>query len=189
MAPRVDLRPMEVEDQDRILAWRNSADVRPYLYADHVISPAEHAAWFAGLEGDETRRYWIIEMDGAPVGIANIYDIDRRNARCAWAFYLADPRVRGAGVGSYVEYWMLEYVFEGLHLAKLWCEVLASNEAFWKLHETFGFTIEARFRGHVAKGGKRVDVLGLGMLAADWRARKQAMAERLQARGFEPPVI
>src|SRR5579862_8941775 len=177
MGPSVDLRPVEAGDKDRILAWRNSADVRPYMYTDHLISPKEHAAWFAGVEGDETRRYWIIELNGKPVGLANLYDLDRRNQRCAWAYYLADPSVRGLGVGSYVEYWVLEYVFEGLKLAKLWCEVLASNEAVWKLHETFGFTVEARFRGHVIKGDEHVDVLGLGMLASDWVEKRPVMAQ------------
>jgi UDP-4-amino-4,6-dideoxy-N-acetyl-beta-L-altrosamine N-acetyltransferase len=189
MAPRVEMRRLEDEDRDRILAWRNSPDVRAYMYTDHVIAPEEHAAWFAGIEGDESRRYWIITSDDVPVGLANLYDIDRRHQRCAWAYYLADPSVRGLGLGSYVEYWMLEFVFEGLKFAKLWCEVLASNEPVWKLHETFGFTIEARFRGHVLKGAERVDVLGLGMLAADWREKKSAMEQRLKLRGFEPPVI
>ncbi|HEY3798469.1 MAG TPA: UDP-4-amino-4,6-dideoxy-N-acetyl-beta-L-altrosamine N-acetyltransferase [Caulobacteraceae bacterium] len=189
MAPRVELRPVAAEDSPRILAWRNSPDVRAYMYTDHVIAPEEHAAWFAAIADDETRRYWIITSDGAPVGLANLYDIDRRNVRCAWAYYLADPGVRGLGLGSYVEYWMLEYVFEALKLAKLWCEVLASNEPVWKLHETFGFTVEARFRGHVIKEGERVDVLGLGMLAPDWRAKRPAMADRLRLRGFEPPEL
>jgi UDP-4-amino-4,6-dideoxy-N-acetyl-beta-L-altrosamine N-acetyltransferase len=189
MAARVDLRPVEARDRARILAWRNSPDVRAYMYTDHVIAPDEHDRWFDGLTGDAARTYWIIEMDGAPVGLANLYDLDRRNQRCAWAYYLADPTTRGKGVGSYVEYWVLEYVFEGLRLAKLWCEVLASNEAVWKLHETFGFVVEARFRGHVIKGEARVDVLGLGLLAQDWRARRPAMAERLTARGFEIPVM
>ena len=189
MAPRVELRRLEDEDRDRILAWRNSPDVRAYMYTDHVIAPEEHAAWFAGLEDDESRRYWIITSDDAPVGLANLYDIDRRNQRCAWAYYLADPGVRGLGLGSYVEYWVLEFVFAGLKLAKLWCEVLASNEPVWKLHETFGFTVEARFRGHVIKYDDRVDVLGLGMLTSDWTERRPAMAQRLKLRGFEPPVI
>ena len=189
MAPRVDLRPVQPDDRDRILAWRNSPDVRAYMYTDHVISPEEHGRWFDGLAGDARRTYWIIEMDDKPVGLANLADIDRFNQRCSWAYYLADPAVRGQGVGSYVEYWVLEYVFSGLKLAKLWCEVLASNEAVLKLHETFGFTIEARFRGHVIKDGARVDVLGLGMLAGDWRARRATMAERLKLRGYEPPEI
>jgi UDP-4-amino-4,6-dideoxy-N-acetyl-beta-L-altrosamine N-acetyltransferase len=189
MAPRVELRRLEDEDRDRILEWRNSPDVRAYMYTDHVISPDEHARWWAGIPADPSRTYWAIELDGAPVGLANLYDLDRRNQRCAWAYYLAEPQVRGLGVGSYVEYWVLDYVFEGLKLAKLWCEVLASNEAVWKLHETFGFLVEARFRGHVIKGDTRVDVLGLGLLAADWRARRPAMAERLKLRGYEPPQI
>lgn len=188
-APRVTLRPLMAADKDRILAWRNSPDVRAYMYTDHVISPEEHDRWWAGIPEDDSRRYWVIEMDGAPVGLANLYDLDRRNQRTAWAYYLADPSTRGKGLGSYVEYWMLEYVFEGLGFAKLWCEVLASNEPVWKLHETFGFTVEARFRGHVIKQGERANVLGLGILAADWRARRSAMAERLRARGFEPPAL
>jgi UDP-4-amino-4,6-dideoxy-N-acetyl-beta-L-altrosamine N-acetyltransferase len=128
-------------------------------------------------------------MDARPVGLANLYDIDRPNQRCAWAYYLADPAVRGLGVGSYVEYWVLEHVFEGLKLAKLWCEVLASNEAVWRLHETFGFKVEAHFRGHVIKADERVDVLGLGLLAAEWRARRPALADRLRQRGYEPPAV
>ena len=189
MAPRVDLRPLAAEDRERVLGWRNSPDVRAYMYTDHVIAPEEHALWFAGLQGDESRRYWIITADDTPVGLANLYDIDRRNQRCAWAYYLADPGVRGLGLGSYVEYWVLEFVFAGLKLAKLWCEVLASNEAVWKLHETFGFVVEARFRGHVVKNDARADVLGLGLLAADWREKRPAMAARLEARGFDIPVV
>jgi len=187
MAVSADLRPIEAADKDRILAWRNSPDVRPYMYTDHLISPDEHARWFAGIDGDNTRAYWIIELNGAPVGLANLYDIDRRNQRCAWAYYLADPATRGLGLGSYVEYWVLQYVFEGLKLAKLWCEVLASNEPVWRLHETFGFTVEARFRGHIVKAETREDVLGLGILAPDWTARRPAMADRLSAKGYEPP--
>jgi UDP-4-amino-4,6-dideoxy-N-acetyl-beta-L-altrosamine N-acetyltransferase len=186
---QVDLRPVERADKARILAWRNSPDVRAYMYTDHVITRSEHARWFAGLADDPQRRYWIIELDERPVGLANLYDIDNRNRRCAWAYYLADPATRGLGVGAYVEYWVLEYVFEGLKFEKLWCEVLASNEPVWRLHETFGFTIEARFRGHVVKGDARADVLGLGILAPDWRARRPAMAERLAARGYEVPIL
>jgi hypothetical protein len=49
--------------------------------------------------------------------------------------------------------------------------------------------VEARFRGHVIKEEARVDVLGLGLLAADWRERRPAMAQRLKLRGFEPPSV
>ena len=188
-APTVTLRDLTPDDSGRIHAWRNSEAVRSYMYTDHLISPDEHARWFAGIAGDDRRRYWIIEVDGRPVGLANLYDIDRRHGRCAWAYYLADPSTRGLGLGSYVEFWMIEQVFGPQGLGKLWCEVLASNEAVWSLHERHGFVREACFRRHIIKDGVGVDVFGLGLLAEDWAVRRDAMGARLAEKGFAVPAL
>jgi UDP-4-amino-4,6-dideoxy-N-acetyl-beta-L-altrosamine N-acetyltransferase len=187
MAAEVRLRPLDDGDRERLYAWRNSPEVAAYMYADHAISPDEHARWFAGIAGDARRSYWIIEADGAPVGLANLYDIDRAHGRAAWAYYLADPSIRGKGVGGYVEYWMIEQAFGPRALRKLWCEVLASNEAVWRMHQKFGFKEEARFRAHVLKGGQPQDVLGLGLLADEWTQMRPAMAQRLERMGFALP--
>jgi UDP-4-amino-4,6-dideoxy-N-acetyl-beta-L-altrosamine N-acetyltransferase len=186
----VSLRRLGDDDEDRLLAWRNSPQVAPYMYSDHVISPAEHAAWFAAIESDPRRAYWIIELDGSPVGLVNLYDIDERNARASWAYYLADPAVRGRGVGAQVEFAMLDHVFGARGLNKLWCEVLADNEAVWKLHLSFGFQEEARFRAHVTKGGLARDVVGLGLMAEDWkRARPECEARLKLRRPGDLPVV
>ncbi len=183
-APTIILRDLIEADRPGLLAWRNSPEVAAYMYSDHAISPAEHDRWFDGVAGDARRRYWIIEVNGEPVGLANLADIDLTHRRCAWAYYLASPSVRGLGVGSFVEFQVIEHVFGTLKLDKLWCEVLASNEPVWKLHMLHGFEREALFRGHVIKNGRRVDVVGLGLLAQDWAARRDDMAARLRARGF-----
>jgi UDP-4-amino-4,6-dideoxy-N-acetyl-beta-L-altrosamine N-acetyltransferase len=186
-APRVELRPVGAGDKDRLLVWRNSPEVSAYMYTDHQITPEEHERWFAGIEGDERRAYWIIEMDGAPVGLANLYDIDRRQRRCAWAYYLAEPAVRGRGIGGCVEYLMIEKVFGELGLTKLWCEVLASNAGVIRLHQKFGFKEEARLRRHVLKDGAPQDVVGLGLLAEEWAEIRPAMRQTLEAAGFAQP--
>ena len=184
MAAIVELRALSDDDNERLFAWRNTPEVAAYMYTDHRISPEEHARWFAGIAGDPRRAYWIIVVDGSPVGLANFYDIDRTHGRAAWAYYLADPGMRGKGVGGFVEYLMIEQAFGGLKLRKLWCEVLASNEAVWRLHQKFGFKEEARLRAHVLKGGEAQDVIGLGLLAEEWAESRAAMAERLRRMGF-----
>ena len=75
-----------------------------------------------------------------------------------------------------------------LGLTKLWCEVLLSNEAVWRLHEAHGFKREALFREHVVKNGAPVDVVGLGLLARDWAEKREAMAAKLRAKGYEIPA-
>ncbi|MEO8115631.1 MAG: UDP-4-amino-4,6-dideoxy-N-acetyl-beta-L-altrosamine N-acetyltransferase [Phenylobacterium sp.] len=185
MAPAVSLRAPTPQDSERIRAWRNLPEVARWMYSDQPIPADEHARWFAKAMADPARRYWIIELDGAPVGLANLTDIQPEHGRCAWAYYLADPAVRGRGVGAFVEFLVIEHVFSELGLQKLWCEVLIDNEPVWRLHESFGFRREALFRNHVMKQGKPVDVVGLGLLACDWAETRPLSVERLRAKGFD----
>jgi len=187
-APSVILRPLEAADRDRLLAWRNQPEIARWMYSDHAISAQEHARWFEAALADARRRYWVIEADGLPVGLANLYDLAPEHSRTAWAYYLADPSTRGQGIGAFVEYWVIEHVFGDLSLNKLWCEVLIGNEGVWKLHEGFGFRREALFRQHVRKDGDLTDVVGLGLLKADWDATRAASRARLVSRGFDLPA-
>lgn len=180
----VRLRDVTEDDRSRLLAWRNSPEVSAFMYSDHRIGHDEHDHWFDHVRHDPRRRYWVIEADGEPVGLANLSDIDQTHRRCAWAYYLASPTIRGQGVGSFVEFQVIEYVFGELGLNKLWCEVLVSNESAWRLHELYGFQREALFRQHVMKNGQEVDVIGMGLLAADWASRRDAMTQRLRSKGF-----
>lgn len=184
MAVDVKMRPPGPADSACMLAWRNMPEIRRWMYTDHVISQDEHDRWFAGAPADPSRRYWIIELDGVPVGLANLADYSPTHRRTAWAYYLADPSVRGKGVGAYVEYFIIEHAFGELALNKLYCEVLIENEAVWKMHEAFGFKREALFRQHIWKDGVATDVVALSLLASDWSMVREASRERLVARGY-----
>lgn len=187
--PQVVLRPVDEEDRLRLNAWRNLPDVARYMYTDHEISRAEHDAWFDRARADDTRRDLIIEFEGVPVGLASITDLRSRHGRCAWAFYLASTETRGKGVGSMVEFAVLDRILIADGFNKLWCEVLVSNEAVWRMHESFGFVHEAHFRRHIKKHGVFHDALGLGLLADDWRQGRSAQLEKLTGRGLMPAVF
>ncbi len=183
------LRLLTPEDSGRVLAWRNSPQVSAYMYSDHRISQDEHERWLAGALNLPDRRYWIIEADGAPVGLANLARIDAAARRCEWAYYLGEASTRGQGLGARIEYIVLRHVFETRGLNKLWCEVLLENEGVWKLHESFGFVREALYRQHVFKAGRFQDVVGLGMLRSDWDAARPAIEARLRGKGHDPDTL
>lgn len=165
----IGLRPMQLDDILQVRAWRNLPELSQFMYADHQIGEAEHAAWFGrALEGGD-RRYWIIELDGRAVGVANLYDIRVEHGHASWAFYLADPSVRGRGVGSFTERFVMRHAFAHLGLQKLCCEVLASNPAIVEMHRKFGFTVDGTLRQHIKKGDTYVDVVTLSMLADEWQ--------------------
>ena len=170
----VHLRRLAAGDGARVLAWRNSPDVARYMYSDHPIGEAEHAAWLQAALTRADRRIWIVELNGAPVGLASLTRIDRDRGCCDLALYLADPAVRGRGIGPAIDHLLLDHAFEHLGLRKVWCEVLADNVAGQRVHERCGFTREALLREHVTKAGVARDVVGLGLLRREWPAIKAA---------------
>lgn len=180
----VGLVPLSVSDGPRILRWRNDPGISRFMYTDHVISEAEHAAWLEAAIHDDAQRHWVIHLDGEPVGLASITHIDRVHSSAEWAFYLASPEVRGRGVGSVVEYRVLECVFRELALERLSCAVLAFNEAVVAMHESFGFTREGTLRSAIRKSDGRVDVVLMGQLRDEWMARRDAHRVALLDRGL-----
>lgn len=180
----VELRPITLDDRELVRNWRNLPEVARFMYTDHMITEEEHARWFERVLADPSCRYWVIVWDGKEVGVANLTAIDHVNSRCYWAFYLADPAVRGRGIGTYVEYALLRTVFEELSLGKLCCEVLATNPNVVALHKSCGFQQEGLFRRHVTKGGVPLDVVCLAMLKEEWERARPQLEERLRAKGL-----
>lgn len=182
----ISLRDLRPEDEPLLLRWRNLPEVAAYMFTDHEIGPADHAAWFGAIPGDATRRYWIIALDGEDVGLINLYDLDMANSRCFWAFYLASPSVRGRGVGSCAWYLVLRHVFDELRLNKLSSEVLGFNEPVLALHGRFGFQREGLFRQHVVKSGEPTDVVRFALLRPEWERARPGIEARLRSKGLLP---
>jgi UDP-4-amino-4,6-dideoxy-N-acetyl-beta-L-altrosamine N-acetyltransferase len=173
----VSLRPLRLDDAERVLAWRNLPEVAAYMYTDHRISEDEHARWFAQVLDDETRRYWIIELDRRPIGLANLYDISTHHKRGYCGSYLASTAVRGRGLGTAAERLLVRHAFADLGLDKLCTEVLSGNDSGVNVHARCGFQTDGVLRQHVLKGGKRHDVVAMSLLRAEWAASAAAAGD------------
>ena len=182
------LRALASQDREQLLRWRNQPQVARHMYTEHAISPAEHAAWFERALADPARRYWIIVADGAEIGLANLYDLNPAHRRCSWAFYIGEADIRGKGIGTFVEYAVLSYVFDRLEFNRLCCEVLTENEPVWRMHLKCGFTLEGRYRRHIRKGSAYHDVVALAMLRDDWPSVKRMLRQKLVDRGLSLPA-
>lgn len=180
----IGLRDVLETDSEMLRTWRNLPEISEFMYSTHEISAAEHARWFAAAMADPQRRYWIILLDEKPVGLVNIYEIDIENSRAKWAFYLADPSVRGRGVGSYVEYTTLNHVFRELGLHKLACEVLSLNPRVISMHQKFGFTVDGTLRDQFIRNGEYVDVACLSIMDEEWAEIEPSLRAKLEPRGL-----
>lgn len=143
------------------------------MYTNDFITSDQQKKWFRQIKDDPTKKYWIIKVDDKYIGVVNLYDIDKRNKRCYWGFYLADSSVRGKGIGRLIELNILTYVFESLNLNKLCGEVLSSNDIAVTIHKKYGSKIEGKLRQHIYKDGKFHDIVCIGILKEEWSEIKK----------------
>jgi len=165
--------PPAVQQALRLL--RNQPAVRQHMYSDHEIGEAEHAAWLASLRGNPRQQVFAVMVEGALGGLVSLNAIDPQHGRADWAFYI-DNALQGKGLGSLIEFKLLDHAFGAAGLHKLNCEVLASNTAVVRMHQKFGFQLEGVRRQNIVKEGLRVDVVLLGMTRDEWQAQRPKMA-------------
>ena len=172
----MEFRDLAEADAELVLRWRNSERVARFMYDNRPIQEAGHRAWLSRVIADESCRYWIVEHGGRDVGLVNIVDIDRRNGRCSWGFYLGEEDVP-VSVPIAVERRIMRITFVDLGLLKLECEVLDFNARVIKLHEKLGFVREGHFREFIRREDGVFDVIRLGILKSEWEARYGAKGE------------
>lgn len=171
------LRPIQDQELELMLSWRNEPSIRQHMYTTHEISKEEHLSWWKRVKGSERQRYFMYEYAGASLGIVGFTGIDQANQNSSWAFY-ASPRAP-KGTGSRMELLALNYAFDQLGLHKLCCEVLASNNPVIKLHEKFGFKIEGILRDQYKRDEKFIDIYRLGLLYDEWAEKRNEMIGKL----------
>ncbi|ROL74223.1 UDP-4-amino-4,6-dideoxy-N-acetyl-beta-L-altrosamine N-acetyltransferase [Pseudomonas protegens] len=175
--PLVDADPAT---QAHVRTLRNQEEVRKYMYTSHEISEQEHQRWLSSLQGNPAQAVFVVMDEGQALGIVSLNAINARQKTADWAFYL-DAKQQGKGLGSLIEFWMLDYAFTEAGLEKLNCEVLASNPAVINMHLKFGFQQEGLRRQNILKDGQRMDVVLLGITKAEWQSKRPTL-EALIAR-------
>lgn len=166
------LRMLKDNDLPLVLGWRNSDRVRPYMFHDHIITQEEHQTWYQGLKESKQTICRIFEADCEPLGLVNIYDINRNHATCKWGFYIGENQAP-KGSGTALGYLSLEYIFHELALRKCCAEILFSNQASLHFHRKLGFEEEGRLVRHLKRRDLHYeDVILMALFANRWNEIK-----------------
>ena len=170
------LRPMTEYDLETVLNWRNSERIRANMYTDHIINWEEHQAWYKKIKDDSTSKYLICEFQGQAIGLVSFTDIDLKNRRCCWGFYVGQDKLQ-AGNGNCLGFISIEYIFESPNIRKVCSEVLDFNEKSLNLHRKLGFKQEGRFEKHMYKNNEYQDVICLALFREDWLINKSNLSK------------
>lgn len=169
----VSMKLLKENDLDIVMDWRMRPYITHYMNTDPVLTIEGQKKWFAKINNDDSQINWIINYNGIPIGLINVFDIDRVNSRCSWGYYIAEQEYRSLKLAMYLEWNLYDYVFNVLNLHKLCNETFTENKQVVKLHLLCGGKEDGILREHIYKNGIYYDVSVGSILCNEWNAKKK----------------
>lgn len=105
------------------------------------------------------------------IGSVELDGVHWANGDCFVGLGIGNREYWGKGYGSEALDLMLGYGFLALNLHRVSLNVFEYNTRAIRAYEKLGFVHEGRARSFMERNGKRWDILYMGILAREWRAR------------------
>lgn len=170
---KVLLRPVKRSDIEYFLKWFNDPEVIQYIGLYLPMTEMAEGKFIEGLGSDRTHAMFVIEAidgdTGKPIGSTDLGNISARDHSAGFGIAIGDKDYWSKGYGTEAARLLIKYGFEQLNLHRINSSALAFNERSLKLHLKLGFKEEGRQRDGIFKNGKFHDLVGFGLLRAEWK--------------------
>ena len=164
----VVLRPWRDDDLDAARAGHDQ-EIERWLGSEQVVlSPGELASigsrWRAGYDDNRSLVGFVVEADGAPVGLVQLRTRDDRTGELSFELYAGG---RGHGYATRAVRLLVDYAFEELHLDRVEAYVNTGNVRAHRVATRGGLRREGILRGRDTLFGEPQDTVLLARLATD----------------------
>ena len=163
------------KDADSIAKWNQDSEYSRLLSAGpaNQWTPKQIKEW---VEKEKDAYLFVIRTlsDDRVIGEIELDGVDW-SARHAWVgIGVGEREFWGAGYGTDAMKVLLRFAFNELNLNRVNLTVFEYNERAQKSYLKCGFIEEGRTRKSMLREGRRWDIIFMGILRDEWRARQEA---------------
>lgn len=170
-AKDIVIRPSRFSDLELFYRWeQNPAVTEFFSIRDGQTMEEVTRKYIADDENPQAQQFTICLRDETPIGRIVLADIEEGWKAELWRIYIADPKLRGRGLGKQAMLAVMEYCFHTLHLDRLYLDHYTGNPA-GGLYASLGFQHEGVLRNNCRKNGKLYDVHLMSMLSQEYEQR------------------
>jgi len=133
---KLNLRPVEKKDYEKILEWRNDPNVRINSLTQHIIPIDEHIKYWDDFLKNETNFAFIVVYDDKDIGVLKLKNINKTTYEID---IFLSKHSRNKGLGSQILD-ITKEIKKKKGINKLIAKIKYDNEASKKAFEMVGFT-------------------------------------------------
>ncbi len=168
---RVYLRPVEMPDLDRFVAWFNDPMVRLTLTSPFPLNSLREREFLEKLYKDNRDVVLaVVAKEGdVHIGVAGLHGMGLPNRNATFGIAIGEKAYWDKGYGTEATRLMLNYGFGTLNLHRITLWVFDFNARGLHIYQKLGFVEEGRKREAVFRGGKYQDEILMGILENEWK--------------------
>jgi RimJ/RimL family protein N-acetyltransferase len=175
----VRLRPLEIEDVDRYVAWFNDPDVTRFLASRYAMSRASEVEWLATRTrapiGYDNAAFAVQTLaEGKHIGSVGLHDLNPEDRKATFGIVIGDKEFWDHGYGTDATFTLLRFAFDEMNLRRVMLHVDERNARAIACYRKCGFVEEGRLRGDRYAEGRYWDTVVMAVLAEEFRATGRA---------------
>ncbi|WP_330666319.1 nucleotide sugar dehydrogenase [Vallitalea sp.] len=169
----ISLRPINIDDLQSVVLWRNKSFVRKWFINDNLIELEKQKNWFSRYLNTPNDYIFIIDEDKEfkqAIGMVALYNIEDDEAEFG-RFFIGVDKARGKGLGTKVVKMVCQFAIQKLKIQKVYLEVLEHNIAAKSVYEKCGFRFCYKYEANnksllrmefLKMDTENISVIGLG---------------------------
>lgn len=135
----VRLVPLVQDDIEMVRQWRNDPKIADLMLDKTHITIEMQRQWFARLQLDNDRFYYLAWFKDQPIGVASLIGVNREAGSCEPGMYIYVDEYRNNIVPFCVAFALNDLAFEVLGLSQLFGKIFANNTPSIRFHEASGY--------------------------------------------------
>lgn len=137
-------------DQNEVLMifeWRNSIEIRKWMFSDVMINYDDHCNFIKKLEDRTDAYYWLVFKNDIPLGSFNISQIDNSNNSVEVGYFL-NPKFLNSGEGLFFQNNYKVFLYNILDVDLIKGTVLWDNTRALQMSLFFGAKIISSYNNN-----------------------------------------
>ncbi|OCL83070.1 UDP-4-amino-4,6-dideoxy-N-acetyl-beta-L-altrosamine N-acetyltransferase [Arcobacter porcinus] len=118
-----------------ILSWRNSPEIRKWMYSQDEISLNHHLDFIESLRIRKDKEYFLVVKDEEYIGVVDFTDIKYKESVTMGLY--TNPNLKGQG--RILLEIIINYSFKILHVKSVLSEVFYENKKAYDLYKRYNF--------------------------------------------------
>lgn len=154
---QIKIRRFQENDIPYKVKWINDSKNNEYLHYELPLREDKTLDWFKRIKDSDDRVDFTITVNGEPVGIIGLLDINSNKLKAEYYITLGEQKYKGKGVANKATKLLFNYAKETLNLNTIYLFTEVDNLVAQKSFERVGFKLEKLLENDLCHNGKLID--------------------------------